>query len=463
VDGCYDADRALATFFSIAGMEAAEVTAVAQPTPPALGTPPRPSKAPAAAPLGLVMAFTFLNSLGSGMVSNGIFFMAKENFGFSKAENFALGMVYGLAYVPAALLVGPLTARISRAQGLMTTRGLLAAVMLGMASLCWLPWLTQRLAGGSIPPAWSIWVLMFVYSGLSGMLWPMVESYLSGGRNGVVLRSAIGRFNVCWSSSLVVAMLVLGPLAEKHAVQTLCGLGLVHVLSGIFIFGLPSAPAAHGHDDDHPPHPPVYSELLAIFKWLLPTAYLVLAALSPYMPIAANTMGLTAQQGVWLGAIWTAARVASFFITERWHGWHGQRWFPHVGAALLLGGFAVIVLAPPFLPKGLALPAFACGLLCFGTGMGAIYSATLYYTMAVGSAQVEAGGTFEALIGTGYTVGPLCGLLAVGAVKQGVVPEYGLEPTMLVLVGLLAAGALGMAVVNARKSPRNPDQPAPKH
>src|SRR5690349_22377768 len=66
-------------------------------------------------------------------------------------------------------------------------------------------------------------------------------------------------------------------------------------------------------------------------------------------------------------------------------------------------GFGLIV-------AGLSVPLLMFGLAMFGAGMGIIYYATLYYAMTVGKAEVDAGGTFEALIGVGYAVGPLTGL-----------------------------------------------------
>jgi len=51
------------------------------------------------------------------------------------------------------------------------------------------------------------------------------------------------------------------------------------------------------------------------------------------------------------------------------------------------------------------------GLVCFGLGHAMIYYAALYYRMSVGHAQVESGGTHEALIGLGYSVGPAVALV----------------------------------------------------
>jgi len=52
------------------------------------------------------------------------------------------------------------------------------------------------------------------------------------------------------------------------------------------------------------------------------------------------------------------------------------------------------------------------GLMLFGGGMGVTYYVALYYAMAVGRAEVDAGGKHEAFIGGGYMVGPLIGLVS---------------------------------------------------
>ena len=68
-------------------------------------------------------------------------------------------------------------------------------------------------------------------------------------------------------------------------------------------------------------------------------------------------------------------------------------------------GFAMIVTA-------MSLPLMLAGFAAFGAGMGIVYYAALYYAMAVGRAEVDAGGTHEGLIGLGYSIGPLTGLIS---------------------------------------------------
>jgi hypothetical protein len=91
--------------------------------------------------------------------------------------------------------------------------------------------------------------------------------------------------------------------------------------------------------------------------------------------------------------------------------WHGKWATLAFGLALLAGGFATVALAG-------TVPAMVAGLVAFGAGHGVLYYASLYYAMAVGGAEVDAGGHFEALIGVGYVVGPVAGMVA-GAVAGG--------------------------------------------
>jgi hypothetical protein len=76
-----------------------------------------------------------------------------------------------------------------------------------------------------------------------------------------------------------------------------------------------------------------------------------------------------------------------------------------------------------------------------------VYSGAIYYAMEVGQSEVEAGGKHEALIGTGYTVGPGVLLIASYGVSRGILPEARFEPTVLGAVGLIGV-LTALAVVH---------------
>jgi hypothetical protein len=285
---------------------------------------------------------------------------------------------------------------------------------------------------------------------MTGVLWPVVESYMSGGRSSKELRATMGAFNVVWSSALVAGYLVMAPLIEKNPLVIVGAVGGIHVFSILIVLMLTPDPAGHQVAADETQEGEetggeeaerrLSVDLLGVFRILLPTSYLVFSALTPYLPTALDSLGIAMRWQTPVAATWMASRVLTFLLLERWHGWHG-RWLTAVaGCVLLISGFAGAVLAARLGPGTWGLTTLVVGLAGFGVGMGTIYTSALYYALKVGAAQVEAGGTHEALIGCGYTAGPLCGLLAAGAVRSGTVGAGSFSVTMLALAGALATG-----------------------
>ena len=101
-------------------------------------------------------------------------------------------------------------------------------------------------------------------------------------------------------------------------------------------------------------------------------------------------------------------RVGVMLLMWRAGFWHGRWGTLLLGAGMMTGGFALVVLSP-------ALFLMLLGFGVFGAGLGVVYYAALYYAMAVGRAQIDAGGRHESLIGVGYTIGPVAVLLGIAA------------------------------------------------
>ncbi|MBL9030603.1 MAG: hypothetical protein JNM80_02720 [Phycisphaerae bacterium] len=412
----------------------------AVPTPTATQVPTPRAAGDRAVPLGTVLALAFLGSLGTGIVTTGIYFLTKESFRFSRDANFGLGLLQGFTYVVGAIAAGPAVRAARRALGV-STRTVLAFILILLGALCALPWI-----GGTLSPGrtWPVWVMIGLYSPITGTLWPVVEGYLSGGRSGASLRTALGAFNVTWAGAIVVGLASIGGLVERHAVELLLGLGVLHLATLVVVACLPREPGRHP-EEHHDPHPPVYFGLLTTFRVLLPTSYVVSTALGPYLPTALSNLGVSKEWHTPIASSWSAARVVVFLALLRWHGWHG-RWYPAVLAMLLLlGGFGTAILSPVLLGGTVGVAATIAGLVMFGTGMAAVYTAALYYAMEVGKAEVDAGGTHEALIGVGYTIGPVCGLVSGGFVASAGLSGGAFEPTMVVFVAVVALVGAGVA------------------
>jgi len=416
------------------------------PAPSFSSLPTRPTPRPA------VYGFTFVNSLSAGLVTSGIFVLTAEGFGFSALQNFLLGVVLGVMYIIGALGAQRFTQFLRKVIPGLSSRGILVCIMIALGALTTLPAFVcglgkpDRAAGGE----WSVWVMITLYSPITGILWPMVESFLSGGRRGKELRAAIGLWNVLWSAALVIGAWSISRFVSDAPGAALVGLGALQIASIAILRWFPIEPGVHVHEA-HNATPPIYADLLTTFRVFLPTSYVVSSALGPILPIACNAIGVPAQWQMVVTSAWLLPRCIGFLTLERWHGWHGKWSAPIVGGALFAGGFALAIFAWSIAKnqptEGLdmrALQILLLGLALFGLGMSVIYAGAIYYAMEVGAAEVEAGGMHEALIGVGYTGGPLLGVLAIGAQSQGMIHANSVSTFILtgVLIVLLVASAI---------------------
>jgi hypothetical protein len=405
-----------------------------------------------------VFVATFINSLGTGVVTNGIFFLTSGAYDFTRTQNYLLGVVLGLTYIAGALATGPCIARLRR-RGI-SSRSLLVAVCIALAFLCLIPWSARR---AGILESWPIWTLVVLYSPLTGVLWPIVEGYLSDGKSGAPLRAVMGRWNVVWSGAVVLSYWFMSPLIERHATETILTLGLLHLASGYLMLKTFAREPGEHPLEAREPHPPIYSHLLITLRILLPVAYVVSSTLGPFLPDALSDLGVAAPVQALVASLWLVPRVITFLVMERWHGWHGRWWVPVVAASLLVGGFTLAVLAPLGGRLGLSNPvclaALMTGLVCLGTGMASIYTGALYYAMEVGDAEIDSGGHHEALIGLGYAAGPLCGILPSLAVARGIIPADTFQPIVLGAVFLILLAATGAALRRIHAQTRRPSSP----
>jgi hypothetical protein len=412
-------------------------------------------------PVWSVLVLTFLCS-AAGLITTGVYYITKETYDFSKVMNYALAFMQGVTYIAGALAAGPVLRLLCKGWRI-STRTVLLALMLIMAAFSTIPWLAIHLGTPdpsisgqpSTPAAWPIWLLIALYSPLTGMLWPVVESYLSGGKSGHGLRSCIGIWNVIWSGALVAMSVLIAPYIEGKGDLAILAGGGFHVASIIPLLYFGREPEPHPHEA-HAARTQASlllgEKLLVTFRMLLPTSYLVTTALTPFLPTQMDRLGIDAKHYTILGATWLAARVLGFVILERWHGWH-ERWWPTIVAPLLLlAGLAASVFSHLPMAAGpegqaAATAILVVGLVLHGLAMATIYTGAIFYAMEVGTAQVDAGGTHEALIGVGYSAGPICGLLAAAVITAtGDTADF--EP---LLMGLVGSAALLMAGLTARR------------
>lgn len=422
-------------------------------------SPPPPNAATAhtsvkTTPLFAVHSFSFINSVGTGVVTSGIYFLTKEAYRFSDTKNYLLGVVLGITYIIGAYGTGKLLKVLLAKYPTLSHRAILAGLMLVMAGLCTLPWLADQTTAIPQDAEWPIWVLVVLYSPLTGILWPLVEAALSYHRSGTQLQRALGAWNVVWSAALVCAYVALAFVVQVHpkfAIMLLGGAHLVGLVPLAYFIPITSQGNAATHSDHlvpaHAPVPPLYRQLLSLFRLLLPVSYLVCTGMTPFLPTLTSKLGLSKSMSIIAATTWVAARVVVFAGLSIYPGWHGSRRMPVIGAVLLLAGFGTVVLSP-LLPVG-GLFALIAGLAAFGVGMATIYTGAIYYGLEVERDHAEGGSNHEALIGVGYTFGPLVALGAIVARDMKYISVV--EPAIFVTVGAVAVGATILAFKRSRK------------
>jgi hypothetical protein len=213
---------------------------------------------------------------------------------------------------------------------------------------------------------------------------------------------------------------------------------------------LPRSPAAHGEageDREHPRNRSEYPHLLRASRILLPVSHVLNSGMLPLLPYLPAMLAVSPQWRTPLAATWGFARLLTMIVLWKGHFWHGRWGTLLLGAACQAIGFGIVVMSA-------SLPMMLGGLVLVGIGMAVQYYGTLYYSMTVGRAAVDASGTFEALIGGGYTVGPLLALLGGTLSTHMTTTRLGERGGVIVLVWLFAmmlgTAALG-CYLGARK------------
>lgn len=377
---------------------------------------PQPDRA---TPLPAVLAVTFLCSLGTGVFWHGVPFIAKHTYDFSQARNLLLSSAMGAVYTLGAFTAGRVARRVEHR---LSTRDVLGGSIGVLALVSLMPVLVSG--------EWALWFTGLAGTYVTSLVWPIIESYVTAGRHGPRMRSAIGWFNLTWAPAVTVPLFGMAPILEHHGQWAIGAIAVVGAIALVVLRWFARRPGHHDPDVASAHVGPEYPLLLRSARVLLPLSYVLNAAMNPLLPYRFEDLGVEVWWETPAAATWTVVRAGAFLLMWRLAFWHGRWGTLLLGAAAMTGGFAIIVTGP-------SLALVLVGLAALGFGLGVIYDSTLYYVMAVGRAEVGAGGVFEGLIGAGYTVGPVGGLI--GSRLAG---GLGIVAVVWGLVGLAAVPAV---------------------
>lgn len=365
-----------------------------------------------------IKAITFLNSLATGVLWNGLGFITSNEFHYSASQTYALYIVTGAVYAFSALYCGRLVRRFERKLNARKVMMILFLIQVLVAPMIYFD-----------SSSFGLIVIAIVTSFTGACLWPIIESYVAAGRSAQQTRKAIGQWCIVWMTSVSLALFLMAPLQQNEGWMNprlaLFAILPMSLLSMACLWFVPSHPGHHHAPAEEAPAD--YNSHLKSARILLPASYLLVGALSPLMPYLLDRLKLEATSETPLTSVWLSTRVVVVALMAHISFWHGRWSTLLAGSILLASGFAIVVTIP-------SMPFIVIGLALFGAGHGIIYYAALYYALRVGSAGIDAGGMHEALIGLGYVVGPaagLCGFLLGGG-----------GWTVAIVWGLLAIAAI---------------------
>ena len=316
---------------------------------------------------------TFAGSLSGGVFWAAIFFLTANHYGFSPEHNLVLAAAMGAVYASGAATAGRLVRQLAASS---SPRALLMA---GLAC-----WTIAGLAPLLAPHAEVVlWGAALLGAASSAVTWPIVESYLGAGRHGADMRAAIGWFNVTWTPATALALLLMPAVSRVTALGTLALSAAASAVALAAAFAFPVRPGAHATEVADAAVGREYHPLLRSVSWLLPTSYVLCSVMAPLLPHRLAEVGGSTTGGV-VPALWMIARFFTLIVMWRSGFWHGRWGTLVLAACALAAGLATILLAP-------TVTVVAAGLVIFGVGMGLTYYAALYYSLAVGHAEVDAG------------------------------------------------------------------------
>lgn len=343
-----------------------------------------------------LLTLTFLLSVATAVMWNGLGFVAKHDYGFPEWLTFLLFAVNGGVYALVAFKSGVILRSLGRH---LTPRAILAIAMLLQAVAA--P-LTAIIEG-----AWVLWAVSLLFSMCSAVTWATTESYMSSARHGGAMRSAIGWWNLTWMASNALGLAAMAFFLSAGEGRWSIGvLGPLCLVAACMLRWFPAAPGTHDEETSDLHVGSNFRDMLQSCRVMLPMSYVLIGALGPLMPYRLAEVGIPLAWETPLTATWLVARVLVVAAMWRLHFWHGRWWTLGLAGALLFIGFGMVTIGP-------GVATITIGLALIGIGQGLTYYSAIYYVLAIGRARVDAAGTHEGLIGVGYGAGPAAGLLGI--------------------------------------------------
>jgi MFS family permease len=401
--------------------------------------------------LRLLYAIEAANAISAILLVVGLAFYTSHRFGWGALENFSVAASQGALYMLGALLAQKISRRWGRRRSLIVLYACMTAFALGVGSCASMHW------------AFAMALLAILETSFVGASWPMLQSLISEAGEPAQLSRRLGFYNIIWSAVGAVSVAGSGAVIQYAPAWAFFGI----IVLGHFIAGLLISSRARSTNEGDPEalraQPESRRERIArpqldeatvrrnrLALWLsriaLPSTYIIVYSISPALPTLHAIKQLTPTMATLVGSIWLVSRAAAFLITGATTFWHRRPSLLFLSSIIMVFAFVGTIVpgALTNLDRMHALSAMALAQIVLGLSIGTIYSASLYFGMAVSEGSTKHGGYHEALIGLGQVLGPL-----LGATMQWIYPGT-LLPAVACISGVVSISVLVEAVVGLR-------------
>lgn len=282
----------------------------------------------------------------------------------------------------------------------------------------------------------------------TGIFWPPLQSWIGDMRTGA-LGSAVGKFNIAWSSAGLVGTLLAGFLSENSTRTPFVIAGLLVAMIALLVTLVPEHPSARAHQSAEPttthpaaprPDPQTHRAFLQASRVANFVAFIGIGTITTFFPKLGADIGLSSSVIGMMVSTYALGRLLTFVVLT-----HSTRWQYH--ARLLVAALLVSAASMGLAAASNTLWFLAICFASMGAVGGITYTASLYYALDAPGQSGANAGVHESLLSAG---------LALAAFAGGVVAQaWGLRAPFLLSGAVLLAGTLWVALRLSRVSVKN--------
>jgi len=185
--------------------------------------------------LWMLFAVEAITSLATPMLIVAIFFYTEKRFGWGMRQNLLLAAVEGLVYVVGSLLANPVSRKFGRRYSVLSL-----FILVGILAVI----------GAIRPTPRVVTALLIIYTMLTALIWPMIESLVSGGIPPKELSKVLGIYNLIWAGVGALAVAINGTIIEHWPRGVFIIPAIAHGIGFVLLWLTPPTPAINSHQHD---------------------------------------------------------------------------------------------------------------------------------------------------------------------------------------------------------------------